>query len=249
MAMHLHRPSTSWSTVLFFLVVSQAGQILAQSGDGGGASGVEPGDIGGGAPGTGSQNVGAQGSDTGSVKLSVGATVAIAVVVSVVVLLGGTTAILFFLAKKRQWKIKEGLRRSASKVKSAVKAVTTPITPKRMTFSPIERRNNRAARVQQMRKHQHAAPEGLGIKADVSGQGERDLGLDVEKGVPSSAVAVVSGGGGEHDSKAKEGQKTESKSDSTRGKDKPRPPKVEIPPSAFEMDSPKTPMWKKVFGR
>jgi hypothetical protein len=164
------------------------------------------------------------------------------------VVLLGTTAILFFLAKKRQWKIKEGLRRSASKVKSAVKAVTTPITPKRMTFSPIEKRSNRAARVQEMRKHQHAAPEGLGIKADVSGQGERDLGLDVEKGVPSSAVAVVSGGG-DHDSKAKEGQKTESKSDSTRGKDKPRPPKVEIPPSAFEMDSPKTPMWKKVFGR
>ena len=76
-------------------MISQAGQILAQSGDGGGASGVEPGDIGGGAPGAGSENAGAQGSDTGSVKLSVGATVAIAVVVSLVVLLGGKSSLSF----------------------------------------------------------------------------------------------------------------------------------------------------------
>ena len=152
----------------------------------------------------------------------------------------GTAAILFFLAKKRQWKIKEGLRRSASKVKSAVKAVTTPITPKRMTFSPVEKRNR--GRVQEMTKN--AAPEGLGIKADVSG---RERARDLEKGAPSSAVAAVSRGD-DHDSKAKEGPKPRSKSDS-KGQGKPRPPKVEIPPSAFEMDSPKTPMWKKVFGR
>ncbi len=158
----------------------------------------------------------------------------------------GTAAILFFLAKKRQWKIKEGLRRSASKVKSAVKAVTTPITPKRMTFSPIEKRNR--GHGQEMTKH--PAPEGLGIKADVSG---RESDRDLEKGVPSSGVAVVSGGGGgggggDRDSKTKEGPKPRSKNDG-KGKDKLRPPKVEIPPSAFEMDSPKTPMWKKVFGR
>jgi len=56
------------------------------------------------------------------------------------------------------------------------------------------------------------------------------------------------GGGGDRDSKTKEGPKPRSKNDG-KGKDKLRPPKVEIPPSAFEMDSPKTPMWKKVFGR
>jgi hypothetical protein len=59
--------------------------VLAQSGDGGGASGVEPGDLGSGP----SVTAGAEGPDTGSVNLSKGATIAIAVVCSVVVLFVG----------------------------------------------------------------------------------------------------------------------------------------------------------------
>lgn len=167
-----------------------------------------------------------------------------------------TTAVLFYLAKKRQWKIKEGLRKSASKVKSAVKAVTTPITPKRMTFSPIENKGRgRVERTGSTRK-------GLGIRAV-----DKDRDRDLEKGASVAQVAPARLARGDssdsrQDESVKEierkGGKTEkhderenSKSDVVRnaGKEKPRPPKVNIPPSAFEIDSPKTPMWKKVFGR
>ncbi len=61
-------------------------QVRAQSGDGGGAEGVEPGDIGSDPSDSGA--AGGEGADVGSVNLSRGATIAIAVVVSVVVVLG-----------------------------------------------------------------------------------------------------------------------------------------------------------------
>ncbi|KIW14449.1 hypothetical protein PV08_07233 [Exophiala spinifera] len=247
-----------------WLLFTYSPGVSAQDGDGGAASGVEPGDVGGGSPGTGTGNAGAQGSDTGSVKLSTGATVAIALVVSLVVILGGTTAVLFFLAKKRQWKIKEGLRKSASKVKNAVKAVTTPITPKRMTFSPIEKKKMPTAR---MERTTPCTRKGLGIRA-VDQDRERDL----EKGTSVAKVAPVPLGRGDSsdtgesatvksgerkrgdvgtDSDRKNG-KTEDNvrtGGKERSRSRPRPPMVNIPPSAFEIESPKTPMWKKVFGR
>ncbi|KIW63253.1 hypothetical protein PV04_10115 [Phialophora macrospora] len=228
--------------LLLCLDLLGSSQVLAQSGDGGGAQGVEPGDIGSG-PGTSSENAGAAGPDTGSVNLSRGATIAIAVVVSVVVVLGVTMTTLFFLAKKRQWTMKETIRRSARKVSSAVKAVTTPITPKRMTFSPVEKRQRNEAALKKANdeilrsKSAAGAKEKQKERTSRSDSSSSSSDRDVEKGLPDSAVKVES--------------RDETGGTSTTKKDKkrPRPPSVSIPSSAFEMDSPKTPMWKKVFGR
>ncbi|KAK4945718.1 hypothetical protein LTR10_015066 [Elasticomyces elasticus] len=202
---------------------------MAQNGDGGGASGVQPGDIG--SSSQGSENAGAYGGNSESVNLSQGATIAIAVVVSVVVVLVGTIAVLFFLAKKKQWKIAEGLRRSARRVTSAVKAVATPLTPKKMTFtfSPVEKRR--------VAGDEDGPFNGLDGR---TGAKMRINTADLEKGdsVPVSVTPVVAG----EDRTGGDGVR-ESK------KEKKRPPKVEIPNSVFEMDSPKTPMWKRVFGR
>lgn len=88
--------------MLLCLNILRSSPVWAQTGDGGAASGVQPGDIGAGSQG--SENAGAQGSDSGSVNLSQGATIAIAVVVSVVVVLGSKSSLrpkvwrLFYLA-------------------------------------------------------------------------------------------------------------------------------------------------------
>ncbi|KAI8631050.1 hypothetical protein F5Y19DRAFT_20192 [Xylariaceae sp. FL1651] len=70
---------------------------------------------------------GAAGSSPGAIQISHGALIAIIVVVAVVVVAGTSTAILFYLAKKREWKVRESIRRSARKVVSA-------LTPRRSEF-------------------------------------------------------------------------------------------------------------------
>ncbi|OTB00271.1 hypothetical protein M426DRAFT_324419 [Hypoxylon sp. CI-4A] len=72
-------------------------------------------------------SAGASGSSPGVVQISHGAIVAIIVVVAVVCVLGISTAILFYLAKKREWKVRESIRRSARKV-------VTALTPRRSEF-------------------------------------------------------------------------------------------------------------------
>ncbi|KFH46358.1 hypothetical protein ACRE_027720 [Hapsidospora chrysogenum ATCC 11550] len=88
------------------------------AGDAGGttAPGVESGTEGGALGGSGS-----------AVSMSTGGLVAIVVVVVVVAILGIVTGTLFFVAKKREWTMKETLRRSARKVKTA-------LTPRRAEF-------------------------------------------------------------------------------------------------------------------
>ncbi|KAL6892838.1 hypothetical protein HDV57DRAFT_200560 [Trichoderma longibrachiatum] len=66
-------------------------------------------------------------SSANSITLSTGALVAIIIVVVVVILIGISTATLFFIAKKREWTIKETMRRSAKKVAIA-------LTPRRSEF-------------------------------------------------------------------------------------------------------------------
>jgi hypothetical protein len=81
------------------------------------------------APGVGvGDDAGASGdSYANSVSLSTGGIIAIVVVVVVVSILGASTAVLFFIAKKKEWTIKETLRRSARKV-------ATALTPRRTEF-------------------------------------------------------------------------------------------------------------------
>jgi hypothetical protein len=155
-----------------------------------------------------------------------------------------TMMILFWGAKKRQWKIKEGLRKSARKVSSAVKAVTTPLTPKKMTFSPILEKKNRgvdkfikAKRDMPSTRLQKAPGQGQTYTATVTGNSR-----DLEKGLPDGgSVKVIAGGGDKSESSSLSGP-AQVKKDRKR----PRPPSVSIPSSAFEMESPKTPMWVSI---
>ncbi|KAI0968196.1 hypothetical protein F4678DRAFT_205932 [Xylaria arbuscula] len=82
---------------------------------------------------------GAAGSTPGAAQLSHGALIAIIVVVAVVVVGGISTAILFYLAKKREWKVRESIRRSARKV-------VTVLTPRRSEFPRSVKQSGRSAR-------------------------------------------------------------------------------------------------------
>ncbi|KAK3905245.1 hypothetical protein C8A05DRAFT_41780 [Staphylotrichum tortipilum] len=70
---------------------------------------------------------GASGTTTGGVALSRGALIGIIIVVVVVAIFGIATSALFFVAKKREWTVRETIRRSARKV-------VTVLTPRRSEF-------------------------------------------------------------------------------------------------------------------
>ncbi|KAL4964610.1 uncharacterized protein BDV14DRAFT_200664 [Aspergillus stella-maris] len=64
---------------------------------------------------------------SGGGGMSNGGMIALCVIVGVVVVVGFTSAALFYVAKKRQWAMREKLRRSAKQVARAIK---TPLTPR-----------------------------------------------------------------------------------------------------------------------
>jgi len=70
---------------------------------------------------------GASGTSNDGFQISRGAIIAIIVVVVVVAIFGIASTVLFYLAKKREWKVRETLRRSARKV-------VTALTPRRTEF-------------------------------------------------------------------------------------------------------------------
>ncbi|KAL2866461.1 uncharacterized protein BJX67DRAFT_140694 [Aspergillus lucknowensis] len=74
-----------------------------------------------------SQNEAGAAGPSSSGGMSTGGMIALCVIVGVVVIIGFSSAGLFYLAKKRQWAMREKLRQSARQV---VKAVKTPLTPK-----------------------------------------------------------------------------------------------------------------------
>ena len=119
----------------------------------------------------------------------------------------------------------------------------TPLTPKKMTFSSFETRqraddfpNRAAGRLVKSRPDAMKTETELQSREHSSSSSNRDL----EKGLPVSAIRVEPKS--ENDSNTQHGT-------ANKGRKRPAPPCVSIPSSAFEMDSPKTPMWKKVFGR
>ncbi|KAI9742988.1 MAG: hypothetical protein M1818_003283 [Claussenomyces sp. TS43310] len=81
---------------------------------------------------------GASGSSSGSGSLSTGGLIAIVVIVSLVVVFGIVSSVLFFLAKKHDWQVKATIRKSA-------KRVATALTPRRSEFprSVKDGRNSR----------------------------------------------------------------------------------------------------------
>lgn len=78
---------------------------------------------------------GASGDSKTAISLSPRDQIAIAVIVGLVVVVGITSAILFYLAKKRQWEVRASIRRSARRVTIAIKAKT----PVRANFSKRDR--------------------------------------------------------------------------------------------------------------
>jgi len=80
------RPFAQYSALCLCLSYLQSFGVLAQSGDGGGTEGLQPGSLG--ADSSNSETAASAGPDTGSANLSHGAVIAIAVVVSVTVVLG-----------------------------------------------------------------------------------------------------------------------------------------------------------------
>lgn len=96
-----------------------------------------PGDAGGG--GAVNNDAGASGASPNAMTLSPGAMIAIIVVVVVVGVVGIATAALFFVAKKREWTVRETLRRSTRKV-------VTALTPRRSEFPRSVKESNGASR-------------------------------------------------------------------------------------------------------
>jgi hypothetical protein len=135
-----------------------------------------------------------------------------------------TMAILFWGAKKRQWAVAATMRRSMKRVTTGLKAMT-PRTPHKMTFSPIEKSRNR--------KDSFGGGAALLHKKNPNPtQIEREKGSTPSES--SSYVATVTANGaGNEVSSGGSGKKT-----------RPVPPRVQVPQSRFEMESPKTPMCK-----
>jgi hypothetical protein len=86
---------------------------------------------------------GASGDSQTAITLNTGEQIAIGVVVGLVVLIGIASAILFYLAKKRQWEVKASIRRSARRVTTAFKART----PVRANFSRRDRGGRAVVRI------------------------------------------------------------------------------------------------------
>ncbi|KIE03559.1 hypothetical protein MAJ_00090, partial [Metarhizium majus ARSEF 297] len=78
-------------------------------------------------------------SSTSSMGISTGGLIAIVVIVFVVAIIGVCTAILFFIAKKREWKASEVFRHSVKKVVAA-------ITPRRTEFPNSVKRSMKASK-------------------------------------------------------------------------------------------------------
>ncbi|KAM7184141.1 hypothetical protein V8F33_013156 [Rhypophila sp. PSN 637] len=88
-------------------------------------------DVGPGNPGSGpvedGSSAGASGSSSNGIVISRGGLIAIIIVVVLVALVGILSAVLFYVAKKREWTVKETIRKSARKV-------VTALTPRRSEF-------------------------------------------------------------------------------------------------------------------
>jgi hypothetical protein len=137
-----------------------------------------------------------------------------------------TMAILFWGAKKRQWAVAATMRRSMKRVTTGLKAMT-PRTPHKMTFSPIEKSRNR--------KDSFGGGAALLHKKNpnpATSQLERSEKGSTPSESSSSYTATVTANGG----------KAEAGGNGNGKKSRPVPPRVQVPQSRFEMESPKTPM-------
>ncbi|RMZ91556.1 hypothetical protein DV736_g1221, partial [Chaetothyriales sp. CBS 134916] len=238
------------------------------NGDGGGI-GYDPSASGG-------SDSGSSGPDTGW-SLSTGATIAIGVVVGSVVIAGIVMTTLFYLSKKRQWRLRERARGSLRRVG---KVIMTPRTPMKMTFSPAldrSRRNKRSPSASspdgqeiktslaqsEARMPSSSPPPGTGPASLDPNQREghsrtrsisRSRGLSINTNIASARNSGVGTQAGRtaqkfsvSNAKAMEMEKNPRRKKASHALDAVDRTQSE---SKFEMDSPKTPFLSRfVFGR
>jgi hypothetical protein len=121
------------------------------------------------------------------------------------------------------------MRSSIKRVGTGLQRVMTPRTPHKMTFSPVLEKRNRNGSAAVLLDDRDDPKKSMGSER---GRSDREKGLETvnEEGRSGSQSS------GEGHKGGKNGRR-------------PAPPPVTVPQSKFEMDSPKTPLWSKVFGR
>lgn len=154
--------------------------------------------------------------------------------------------ILYYKAQKRQWTVKEQLRHTGHTVKVAF----TPKTPKQMTFSPVERERAGSSGRNLIGGSRTPSPP---MKPEPISSRTRDetLGHHPQRRVGDAEKAAHGPVTRELTPKPSHNRNPSSQShiEKARKNGKPLPPSLQVPQSKFEMDSPKTPIWHKVFGR
>lgn len=145
-------------------------------------------------------------------------------------------AILFWGAKKRQWAVAETMRRSVKRVTTGLKTLT-PRTPHKMTFSPIEKR--KAGDI----------GDDLLLYNNKSSSNKMPMRY-TEKSTGANAAAVVVGTKQGSNESLDGGQGVQGQVAGNGRKQRPVPPRVQVPRNNnSQIESPKTPMWNRVFGR
>jgi hypothetical protein len=158
---------------------------------------------------------GASGSSQSAITLNTGDQIAIGVVVGLVVIIGLTSAVLFYLAKKRQWEVRASLRRSARRVTTAFKAKT----PIKSNFS---RKDRGVIRID---------PPSSSAQGKITDRSKRSGGI-LKEAKPRPEVSKTA----RVDRDVEKGFGTQTKIETLP---KPSPaPKAAAPKTSFDMDSP-----------
>ncbi|KAK4922168.1 oxygen-dependent protoporphyrinogen oxidase, partial [Elasticomyces elasticus] len=209
-----HNPTYLPLLLLFTLPFTNA-----QSGDGGTADGASNSNLG-------STSNGADGGSNSSANLSRGAIIAIAIIVVLVVVSGIAGAVLFFLAKQRQWKVRATIRRTASRVAKVM-------TPRVGAFSPRVKQGGFAELQQQQidknKKGNRDIEKGFSsIESRMAGKASMDSG----RGIKSPPVI-------KDDERLLKGHNRQQSSVDVDGKRLPKPkPTIQVPEKGYEMESP-----------
>jgi hypothetical protein len=165
---------------------------------------------------------GASGDSQTAITLNTGDIVAISVVVGLVVILGLGSALLFYLAKKRQWEVRASLRRSAKRLTTAFKA-RTPMKP---NFSRRDRGG--VVRIDPPSATPHSNKN--------TDKSKRSGGI-LKESKPRPRVGINTN----MDRDVEKGFGTQTKIEAMpRSSPSPSPPRTTGPKSSFEMDSPLT---------
>ena len=194
-------------------------------------------------------NAGASGSDSGGANISTGAIAGIAAGAGVVVVVCITLMVLWYMSQKRQWNLRAKVRAKASQVFTPkLKNVFSPRD--KTTFSPIEKRRAGSSGQNLIGGSRSPSPPAKDARTssrtrdETLGHSPPRQGRDAEKVANGLAVRELTPAHS-HSRNAS----TQSETGQATKKVRPMPPTLTVPQSKFDMDSPKTPLWQKVFGR